>query len=335
MHALEWLRRSDREPLRPIYVVSGDDVYLIRESIHAVSRAVFPEHGGETPSSTHAGSLASLADVLDDVSTVPFFAPRRLVAVEGADTFVTKYRQEIETYAGSPSATGVLLLQVKKWPSNTNLAKLIERVGLAVECSEPREGELGPWLIELARTRHGAALDADAAGLLVELVGTEAGILAAETSKLAVYAGDTRRIQRDDVIRLVGAGRVETIWKAVDAATTGRARAALELLNNVVAGGEDPIGMLAAISTTLLKLHHAGWLRAAHVDLEEACRIASIPSFALEKTRRQHAHLGPSRVDELPGTLLRTDLDLKGGSSLDPRVVLETFIVRLSLSRTD
>ena len=93
--------------------------------------------------------------------------------------------------------------------------------------------------------------------------------------------------------------------------------------------------MLAAMSASLLKIHHAGRLRAARLNLDDACRLAGIPSFAVDKTRRQHAHLGPSRVDQLPAMLLQADLDLKGGSSLDPRVILERLLIRLALPRTD
>ena len=169
----------------------------------------------------------------------------------------------------------------------------------------------------------------------MELVGPEAGILAAEVEKLAVYAGDSQRIEREDIVKLVGAGRVETIWKTLDAATTGQGRIALEHLDNLLAAGEEPVLMLAAMSANLLKIHHAGRLRAARLNLDEACRIAGIPAFAVAKTRKQHAHLGPSRVDQLPAMLLKADLDLKGGSSLDPRIVLEILLVRLALPRTD
>jgi DNA polymerase-3 subunit delta len=74
-------------------------------------------------------------------------------------------------------------------------------------------------------------------------------------------------------------------------------------------------------------------LRAARVPLEEACRIAGV--FGVDKTRRQHAHLGPARVDRLPAMLARADLDLKGNSPLDPRVVLEQLLVELALPRKD
>ena len=287
--------------------------------------------------SRFAGEQASLADVLDEVRTLSFFSKRRVVIVEGADPFVTAHRKELEAYAEHPSSAGALVLSVKTWPGTTRLAKLVEKAGQTVECKGPHERELAPWLVEMAKARGNAHLDADAARLLVELVGPEVGLLVAELEKLAVYVGKRAKIHRDDVAKMVGAGRIETIWKVLDAATTGHGGVALEHLDGLLAAGEHPVGLLAAMSFSLLKLHYAGQLRRARVDLKEACRTAGIPPYpaAIEQTGRQHAHLGPRRVDQLPALLLQADLDLKGSSTLPPRTVLEKLLVQLSRPRED
>jgi DNA polymerase III subunit delta len=335
MNALKWLREFGQQPVRPVYAVFGDDSYLIRESIRAVVRAVFPGEESDATISRFSGANATLAGALDEVCTLPFFSRQRLVIIDEADPFVSKYRKELEAFVDRPRDSGILLFQTKQWLASTKLAKLVEKVGLSIDCSGPREDELAGWLIQLARTRDDAELDPEAARLLVELIGPEVGILAAEVEKLAVYAGDSKRIERQDVAKLVGAGRVETIWKALDAATTGQGRTALQHLDNLLTSGEHPVGLLAAMSVSLLKLHHAGRLRTGHVNLDEACRMAGIPPFAVKLTHRQHAHLGPGRVDQLPAWLLQADLDLKGGSSLEPRVVLEQLVIRLASPRAD
>ncbi len=338
MHALDWLRDAGRQSIRPVYAIFGSDHYLVRESITAVSRAAFPEPEDEAAITRFAGPQAGLADVLDELFTLPFFGRRRLVMVEEADTFVTRHRRELEAYMERPSASGLLLLQVKQWISTTKLAKLVDKVGVAIDCNplpERQAQKVIAWLTQFARSRCNAHLEPGAANLLIELVGLEIGILASEVEKLAVYAGDAQRIERADVARMVDAGRVETVWKALDAAATGQGRMALELLDSLLAAGEAPVGLLAAMSPSLLKLHHAGRLRGARLSLEEACRTAGVPSFAVDKTGKQHAHLGPNRVDQLPSMLLRADLDLKGGSSMPPRVVLERLLVGLSRPRTD
>ena len=95
----------------------------------------FPRGRAKRPSRGSSGAGHSLADVLDELFTLPFFSRRRLVVVEEADTFVTKHRKDLEAYVGSPSASGTLLLQVKVWTATTNLAKLVDKVGLAIDCN--------------------------------------------------------------------------------------------------------------------------------------------------------------------------------------------------------
>jgi DNA polymerase-3 subunit delta len=334
MRALEWIRNPAAQHSKPVYVVYGDDVYLRREATRALVRAALGADADELAIRRFEGSATSLIDVFDELRTLPFFAKRRVVVVDEADPFVTKNRKELEAHVEKASGTGVLVLLVKSWPSNTLLYRLVAASGLPIECNSPGEKELVPWLIDHA-AQNKAQLEPDAAKLLVELVGVEVGILAAEVEKLAVYVGATGAIRRSDVSRMVEAGRIETVWKVIDSATLGQTAQAISDLDDLVAAGEHPIKVLAAFTTSLQKLHHAGQLRARRHTLEEACRIAGIREFLVEKTRRQHAHLGPGRVDRLPAMLVNADMDLKGGSVLDPRVVLEQFLIQLSLPRTD
>ena len=228
-----------------------------------------------------------------------------------------------------------MVLAVKSWPSNTKLAKLVAKTGLAVECKAPSERELPAQLVAMAKRRHGLRLGDDGARLLVELVGAEVGLLASELEKLACYVGERNEASAEDVARIAGGGRVETIWAILDAATTGESGEALGELDRLLASGEPPIKLLAAVSSSLSKLHHAGMLRSRRVEPREACKRAGIPPFAVEKAIRQHGHLGPERVAAIPETLLKADLDLKGSSQLPPRTILERLIVGLARPRRD
>lgn len=336
MNALELLRDPTSLPDRPVYAVFGDDSFLRREALKAIVEKVLEGEDDELGIARFDGDRATLADVIDEVRTLPFFSKRRVVIVEGADPFVTAHRKELESYVENPSGKGVLVLSVKTWPSNTKLAKVVEQTGCSIECKGPHERELTGWLTHLAKMRHKVQLDDDAARLLIELVGPEVGLLVADLEKLVVYVGSAGRIHRDDVAKMVGAGRIETVWKAIDAATTGRGDSAINHLDGLLAAGEFPVALLAAIATSLLKLYHAGHLRGTRMRLDDACREAGITyPFAIKQAASQHTHLGPGRVDKLPELLLKSDLDLKGASTLPPRVILERLFVQLALPRED
>ena len=332
MHALEFLRQPDAPGLKPVYAVYGDEPYLRHEAIESICRLALGSDPDDLAITRFAGDKSNLANVLDEARTLPFLSPKRVVVVEDADAFVSAHRAELEHYTEHPSSSGVLVLSVKSWPGNTRLAKRVEQVGVAVECTAPSEAALPAWLISLARAR-GVKLEKDAAQLLVELVGPEPGVLSSEVEKLSVYVGDKKVIGSDDVARMVGAGRVQAIWKVIDAATVGQTSRALIDLDRLIASGESPVGLLNAISWSLRRLHYAGMLRRARRNLADACDEAGLRS--IKAVEKQHAHLGPARVARLPAMLLKADLDLKGSSQLPDRVVLERLIVELARPRED
>ena len=66
------------------------------------------------------------------------------------------------------------------------------------------------------------------------------------------------------------------------------------------------------------------------LGLRDALEQAGVKPFVLQKSERQLRLLGRQRGGQLLGWLLQADLDLKGESTLPPRLVLERLIVRLS-----
>jgi DNA polymerase-3 subunit delta len=315
-----------------MYAVYGDEPYLRHETLEAISRLALGAEPDDLAITRFPGDKSQLANVLDETRTLPFLSPRRVVIVEDADGFVSAHRAELEKYTDHPASKGVLILSVKSWPMNTRLAKRVEQMGASVECTAPSEATLPTWLIALADKR-GARLEKAAAQLLVELVGPEPGILASEIEKLIVYVGDKRVIRDDDVACMVGAGRVQAIWRVLDSATTGQSSQALTDLDRLLASGENAVGLLSAMSWSLRRIYYAGMLRRARHNLASACEEAGIKT--VRNVEKQHAHLGPTRVARLPKTLLAADLDLKGSSQLSERVILERVVVELARKRED
>src|SRR5262249_52314564 len=125
MDSLTFLDRAPRTKLQPVYALHGDEDFLKRRALHALRELVLGPEADAFGLSTHAGDRAAFAAVHDELVTLPFLSPRRLVVVENADPFVTRHRAALEKYAAAPAATGVLVLDVKSWPANTRLAKLL------------------------------------------------------------------------------------------------------------------------------------------------------------------------------------------------------------------
>src|SRR3954471_13064676 len=130
MHAIDFLRDPSKIAVKPVYAVYGDDVFLRQETLTAITHEVLRGDEDDLGIVRFVGDDATLADVLHEVRTLPFFSKRKVVLVDSADPFVTAHRKELEGYVEHPSTAGGLILGVKTWPSNTKLAKQGDKGGL-------------------------------------------------------------------------------------------------------------------------------------------------------------------------------------------------------------
>src|SRR5882757_7981082 len=161
MEALQFLSTA-KSSLGPLYVVHGDEAFLKRQVIRALVKRALGDEADTQSISNYAGDKAVFAEVFDDLDTVPFFDPKRVVIVENADPFVTKYRGELEKKLTHLPATALLVLDVKTWAGNTRLAKMIDNSATIV-CKAPSQRDLPAWCSQWCASQYQKQLAGDAA----------------------------------------------------------------------------------------------------------------------------------------------------------------------------
>ena len=335
--ALDYLAQPEKHGPQPA-ALFGDESFLRRQAILCLRAAVLGGDDADFSLSSFEGRGTPFSDVFEVLSTVAMFGGgRRLAVVEDADDFVTRYRAQLEDYVARPSPSGVLVLDVDSLPSNTRLFKSIAAGGLLIDCGAPAPAKLCKWLVEWAKHHHHVQLSPAAAEMLVELIGPELGLLDQELAKLALMAGDEKKIAPELVGRTVGGWRAKTTWEMLDAALDGNVRDAMLQLDRLLAAGEQPVGLLGQISASLRRFAAATRLvlqaetARRRINLREALEQAGVRSFVLQKAERQLRQLGRQRGAQLYRWLLQADLDLKGESAMPPRLILERLIVRLAV----
>jgi len=336
LHAIDFLAQPGKYPPKPVCVAFGDDLFLRRQVLLALRLAVLGGDEGDFSLSSYEGRNAEFRGVLEELTTMAMFGGRRLVVVDEADDFVSRYREALEDYVARPGRSGILLLDVKSWPGNTRLYKAVDAQGLAVDCNSPAVVKLTRWLSDWAKQTHKCQLSLNAADTLAELVGPELGLLDQELAKLALMAGSDKKITPEMIQKLVGGWRAKTTWEMLDLALDGNVTEALRQIDRLLASGEAPIGLLGQISASLRRLAAATRLirqseaAGRRMGVGPALQQAGVKSFVLQKAERQLRRLGRQRGSQLYRWLLEADLDLKGESQMPPRLILERLIVRLA-----
>lgn len=336
MDALAFLKAANAKR-QPVYALVGDEPFLKRHARERIIATAIGDDDAEFAVSIYAGDKLAFSTVRNELETLPFLAPCRVVVVEGADPFVTNNRQALEAYVAKPSSVGVLVLDVETFPENTKLAKALPDAA-KVACKAPpayKLHDLQPWLVQWAKSAHKKKLAPDAAGLLLDLVGSSMGLLDQELGKLASAAGAKPNITAEDVTKLVGRSKAADVFRIMDAVGDGKPAEALSILEELFAEGEDPMAVLGPLTAQLRKLAAVGRLTADGLPLGEAMNAAKVPGW--EKARvsfeRQLRHLGRRRLEKLTEWLAEINLGLKGGNPLPERVQVERLVVLLARPR--
>jgi DNA polymerase III subunit delta len=329
MDALDFLDQPVASPPLPLYVIHGDEPFLKRQVLSRLRDSILGDEDDAFALSRHAGPTATLGAVMADVDTLPFLSAHRLVIVEDADPFVTKYRAQMEKLLGRPAGAGVLILDVKSFAATTRLAKGLDQRA-SIQSKALTAQQLPGWCTRWMKQHHDKTISQQAARLLVELVGNDLGLLDQELAKLAAYAGEAKKVEFEDVDSLVGRSRMADVFKIFDAIAEGRTGDALKLLDRLFEQGEDGLRILGAFSYELRRLGGGYRLSQLGQPLHAALEEAGYHSFAVRRGEQLLRHIGRRRAECLFDWLLEADQGMKGGSALTQRQLLERFVVKLA-----
>lgn len=328
MHATEYLLSKDAVQPVAVVVLYGQERYLKLEVLKRIPGCSGDE--SELSLTKLVGADTSMRDVLSELSARSMFADQRVVLVEDADDFVSDNRPALEKYVAKPSKSSVLILSVKSWPKTTKLYKAVEATGLGLECSELKGAALVKWVQKIAKDEHRKSLDRDAAALIVQLAGDSLGLLQQEVDKLASLVGDADVISQADVSKVVGGWRTETTWVMLDAVRDNRMDVAITALDKLLMAGEAPLKILAGTTFTFRRMAEATESARTGTPLPDALAATGIFPFAIGAFESYLRRIGYDRASRILQWLAEADYDMKGGSRVDPRLLLERLFVRLA-----
>jgi DNA polymerase-3 subunit delta len=333
-----------------VVVLHGDEPFLARETLAVIRGRLCPDETDRAWAWREFAGDGEVdpRDVFDEAATAPLFAgATRAAVVRTADGFVSANRERLEKLAAAPrGGRGLVILEVKTFPATTRLAKAVVAHGTVIETSIPDRFDLAAWVRRWAAARHALPLAAATAQRLLERLGADLGQIDQALARLAAAtppADRKRPLEPDAVDAFAGSPQDRTAWEMIDAAAAGDARTAIAHLADLLAAGENPIGIAAQAAAVLRRLAGAARLLALPAGagrpagVEQALREAGVAAWpkALAQARGALEQLGARRARRLPVWLLDLDLALKGDASrgLRARLALERLFCTMGRGR--
>ncbi|MGB6199709.1 MAG: DNA polymerase III subunit delta [Candidatus Acidiferrales bacterium] len=331
-------RLAKGQPM-PGILLLGAETYLRDLCRKAIIEAIVPENAREWGVARCDASEEDASAILALAGTPSLLASRQVVFARGIEAWekLGEHAREalladLAAYFAHPSASSMLVLEAESLDQRLKLWKLLSEdvlvVGLELpEDPDARARAAAPILTQMAKDA-GVTLDADAAGELTELTGANLAAAQTEIAKLATYAGDRRRVTREDVETLVASGRKYSVWELAEAFASHDTERAMKFLESLLREGEQPVQIVGAMGWMCRKLLEAQDLPPQTSKFQIAGRLQMRPQMA-EMALRESKRIPRKRLLEGLAALYEADSRLKS-SAPNPRAILEFLVARFA-----
>lgn len=315
------------EPLRPAYLIMGDDGPQVELALKRLRRRISQESGTELNIDEFNAQPGNASQVVSAANTMAFLAGTRLVLVHGAQAWNKADKERMAAYLRSPAPDACLALVADKLPATDPLRKGVQATGTVLEYWAPKKEDLIKWLQKQAR-KVNLELGGPVARLLVQRVGEHQHVLLREVEKLAAYK-DGEPVTAEDVELLSSRTLEASVFALTDALATGSAARAFSVLEELYASGEDAPGLFYRVLWHFEKLARVVALRLEGRSQEEAVQELRMHPFAARKLWQQAREVTPDAVRVVLGALAEADAQMKGKSNLPPDLVFELCLGRI------
>ena len=313
-----------------LYILSGQDDFSLSEALEEIKRGMGDQALLAANTTVLDGQQVTPDQLKAVCETVPFLSERRLVIVnrllgrfeakskssgQKKLTPVTNRQNEYKLLATSisqiPDST-ILVLIDGRLGSNNPLFKALSAKGEVKTFPLLRGTELRRW-IQRRVAGEGGSISQGAVDLLAKLVGSNLWIMKSEINKLVLFTSG-RRIEEEDVRRIVSYAQQANVFAMVDAVLEFKAGIAEQSLHQLLERGAASAYLLVMLLRQVEMIVRAKELRnQGRSEAEIRDKLGLTSEFTLRKTLEQASRYSMQRLKEVYHKLLETDLSIKTG----------------------
>ena len=245
----EWTKP---EGLRPVYYLVGEERLSKYEAVDRLKKLLNPDTFNLLETSFGADSARN---IIQTSLTPPVFAGIRLVIARSCEKITAGDREALCEYILNPvESTCLILISDTRRTKEDKIALAADKKGAVVAYWPLSNDEAVNW-IEQRFKKNGKTISPEASAMMVEALGTDTGVLAAETEKLLLYSKDSKdSVTLKTAAESIGFSKSESPYELGRAILKKNAAEAALLLDRMISSGEEPIRLLHIISGSVVKL---------------------------------------------------------------------------------
>lgn len=313
----------------------GEDTYRSRQRLNQIKEEFFKKDPSGVNLRVLEGEALDLEKFQNEINSVPFLSPQRLIMVENFFSSASKDSQEemIKIFATTSSTTDLVFYE--KGNLDSGLIKKLGRPALPAgrvkieRFNLPKGSNLCQWIEEEVKKR-GGEIEKEATDKLAIYVSSDLWQLSNEINKLISFKSSCRNslITCEDVELLVKANFQAPIFHLIDAIAFRNSQKASSLLIKFLEVGENELSILGMIVWQFRNLLLISDLLSSGANQKEIIKKTGLHPFVVQKTIRQAKNFSKEKLKKIYEKLLEADFSIKTGR-LEAPLALELLVVGL------
>lgn len=306
-----------------VYLLFGDEPYLVsnykkklREAIAGDDTMNFNYFEGKNPD---VREIISLAD------TMPFFAERRLILIDGSGFFKSA-PEELVNYLPDMPDTVCLIFCESEVDKRNKLYKKVKDLGYAAELKKQDSDQLMRWAAGILG-KDGKKITKQVMEYFLERTGDDMENIRTELEKLICYTMGRDVITKEDVDAVGTVHVTNRIFEMVSAIVAGNTRKALDLYEDLLTLKEPPMRILFLIARQFNQLLQVKELLAAGMGKGDIASKIKVPPFAAGKLITQAKAFTREQILDYVELCVESEEAVKTGRMAD-RMAVELLIAR-------
>lgn len=295
------LNKHLKEHLEPIYIVTGEDAFLIAQTLNTFQKHIVTDFK-ELNYNYFDNENTNLTQILNACNSLPFMAEKKLVVAK-IENFASSEFEELKEYASNPNLSTVFLIVSK----NKDFLKLEN--SLEIDCSL-LDNQTLLMLIASQLKKHNKSITKPAAQTLIKKCDNDAMKITSELEKLRFYTTE-QLITEQDVLEIVPDSFEFNIFNLTNALSVKNSDLTLKILKNMLDLKTEPTQIISAVASNFRRM----FLSVITTDLTndqiaEKLKVKPYAVFKAKETANKFSVKNLKRIHEL---LQDVDFKLKNG----------------------
>ena len=323
-----------------VYLIYGEENYLKEYYVGRLKDKLVDEAFSDFNFHQYEGKSTAISDILQDADMIPMMGSNTFILVH--DYPLDKSQKDIDAlkeYFKDIPETAVIVfwydsieLDTKKSAKWRSVETLFAKAGSAVRLDKRSESELAKLIVSSAKKRS-CKITPDLARYMISVVGSDIQTLFSELEKICAFVGEGEITKKhiDELATKSLQARVYDLSKFI---LKGDSDNAYSVLSTLFAQKEEPISILAVISSCYVDMYRVKCAKAAGANEAELSDYFAYKGreFLIRNAARDCRTISINSLRGALDALADTD-ELMKSTSIDKNILLEETVAKLLMMR--